>query len=83
MTVKVNDGGTCQITSGNPTGAVPANGEAQLGYECTYASAPSPSAYTATVEATWDAATSFTPDGSAQGNTSGEFNAPTRPSTGL
>jgi len=77
VTVKVNDGGTCQITSGNPTGAVPANGEAQLGYECTYASAPSPSAYTATAEATWDAATSFTPDGSAQGNTSGEFNAPT------
>ena len=73
VTVTVNNGGSCKITSGSPTATLPAGGEEQLGYECTYALAPSPSGFTVTAQANWSAAAAHTPQGSAQGTSAGEF----------
>ena len=48
-----------------------------LAYNCTYASAPSPAAYTNTATATWDKTAASTATGSAHGKASGAFGAPT------
>jgi hypothetical protein len=77
VTDQIDNGGTCSITSGNPTGVVPASSSVQLGYTCTYASAPSPSSYTNTASASWNAGSASTPDGSASGQAGGAFGAPT------
>jgi hypothetical protein len=78
VTDSINDGGACSITSGNPTGAVPASGSVTLGYTCSYTSAPSPlTAGTNTATATWDKTAAFTPDGSANGTAGVDFSTPT------
>ena len=61
-----NGAGSCAVTGGTSV-TVPANGTAVLPYLCTYTSAPSPSSGTNTATATWDAATYFTPLGTASG----------------
>ncbi|HUA11940.1 MAG TPA: hypothetical protein VMA83_08050, partial [Solirubrobacteraceae bacterium] len=75
---EVSNGGSCHITSGNPEATIPAEGEATLAYECTYAHAPSKAAFTSKATATWNENTASTPEGSASGKASGEFAAPTK-----
>ena len=60
-------GGTCAVTGGEDV-VVPAGGSVTLDYRCTFSSQP---AYTGknTATATWDAATYFTPTGTASGTT--------------
>jgi hypothetical protein len=78
VTDSINNGGNCPITSGEPTATVPESGSVTLGYTCTYASAPSPAAFTNTATATWEATAASTPDGSASGEATGEFGSPTK-----
>jgi hypothetical protein len=73
VTDAIDNSGNCSITSGNPHASVPAGGSVTLGYTCTYASAPSPTAFTNTATATWDGTAAFTPAGSASGTASGDF----------
>ncbi len=75
---KVSNGGTCHITSGNAEATIPAEGEAKLDYECTYAEEPSGAAFTDTAAATWSKSAANTPSGSASSETSGEFTGPTK-----
>jgi hypothetical protein len=68
-----NGGQPCKITSGDPNGTIAAGAKVDLGYECDYASAPSPSSFTNTATATWSASAANTADGSAQGQAQGDF----------
>jgi hypothetical protein len=72
----IDNGGTCTVTGG--TGAViPANDDVDFPYSCTYASAPSPAAFTNEATATWDETLYETPTGSASGSASEAFGDPT------
>ncbi|HEX3510841.1 MAG TPA: hypothetical protein VHT27_07045 [Solirubrobacteraceae bacterium] len=73
----IDNGGSCSITGGNPTGSVPAGSSVELEYACTYSSSPAPAAFTNTATATWSSAAASTPDGSAEGQASGTFSSPT------
>jgi len=70
---KIDNGGTCSITSNNPTGSIAAGAAANLGYQCTYTSAPNPSSFTNTATASWDSSLAYTTDNSAQGTATGDF----------
>jgi hypothetical protein len=72
----IDNGGNCNVTGGTGM-TIPHGGSASLSYTCSYASAPSPAAFTNTATATWDKAAFFTPDASSQGTASGAFNTPT------
>ena len=72
----INNGGTCTV-SGGANLLVPKSSSATATYTCTYASAPSASAFTNTGTATWDSAAAYTPSGTASGTASGGFTAPT------
>lgn len=77
VTDSIDNGGSCTITSGDPTATVPKSGKVTLGYTCTYASAPSPSAGTNTATATWDQTTASTPSGTASGTANVDFSTTT------
>jgi uncharacterized repeat protein (TIGR01451 family) len=76
VTDAIDNGGTCAITSGNPSASVAAGTSVVLGYICTYASAPSPASFTNTATATWDKAAASTQNGSAHGTATGSFGDP-------
>lgn len=61
----VDNGGTCTVAPGPYV--VPKSGSLEVGYSCSYASAPSSYSGTNTATANWDAATYFTPSGLAHG----------------
>ncbi|MCU0504425.1 MAG: hypothetical protein MUE82_01420 [Chloroflexi bacterium] len=67
-------GGTCTVTGGTDV-TVPMGGSAVVSYECVFASDPGTGTNTAT--ATWDAATYWTPNGSASGTAGFTFGDPT------
>src|SRR5262249_54663597 len=69
LTDAVDNGGTCTPDAGPYV--VPAGGSIDVGYTCTYASAPAAGTNTAT--ATWDASAAHTPDGSASGTAGVSF----------
>ncbi len=77
VTDAIDNGGVCSITSGSPTASIAAGASVVLAYNCTYASAPSPAAFTNTATATWDKTTASTATGSAHGTASGAFGAST------
>ena len=66
----IDNGGSCTVTDGSNV-TVPAKDSAVLDYSCTYASAPDPSSFTNTAEATWPDIGS--PDTSATGTATGDF----------
>jgi len=66
VTDTVDNGGTCIVTGGTDV-TVPANGQVELDYTCSYASEPSSYEGTNTATATWDEADYLTPNGSADG----------------
>ena len=68
------DGGTCSVTGGTGV-TVPANGSISLNYSCTYTK--NPGSGTNSAQATWDASTFHTPDGSASTTQGFTFGAPT------
>jgi hypothetical protein len=72
----VDNGGTCVVTGGTNV-TLAAGVSTTLAYTCTYSSAPSPSSGTNTATASWNAATFFTPSGSATGTAGFNFGAPT------
>jgi hypothetical protein len=59
-------GGSCTITGGS-TQSVPASSSITPTYTCSFAKVPSSSSGTNKATGTWDAAASFTPDGSTYG----------------
>lgn len=67
-----NGAGSCLVTSGS-NATVPANNKLELGYTCTYASAPSPAFGTNTATAAWSSAAYFTPAASATGTATVDF----------
>lgn len=73
VTDAIDNGGNCTITSGDPNGSIPAGGSADLGYQCTYSSAPQPSNFTNTATVTWDKDAASTPHGSVDGTATGDF----------
>ncbi|MCU0485787.1 MAG: hypothetical protein MUC85_06700, partial [Anaerolineales bacterium] len=76
VTDSINNGGVCTVTNG--TGVmVPANSSVELDYSCTYASAPTADSGTNTATATWDAASYYTPNGSASGTAGVDFSVVT------
>jgi hypothetical protein len=78
VTDAVNNGGSCNITSGNTTATIVANGIATLGYSCTYSSQPAyNTTVTNTATANWSQTAASTPDGSAQGTKTFAFTTPT------
>jgi hypothetical protein len=75
----IDNGGNCTVTAGNDV-LVPMSGFVTRNYSCTYASAPSPAAFTNKATATWDKTDetgASTPNGSADGTSGGSFGAPT------
>jgi hypothetical protein len=76
VTDTINNGGNCTVTGG--TGAtIPAGKSVDFAYTCSYASAPSPAAFTNTGKAAWDGTAASTPSSSATGTATGAFGAPT------
>jgi len=73
----IDNGGNCTIDGGGTGLSVVASGTVTKNYTCTYASAPSPSAFTNTATATWNKATYSTPTGTASGLKTGAFGDPT------
>jgi len=73
VTDVIDNGGTCTVTGGTNL-TVPAGQSVTLSYSCTYGSAPSPRSGTNTATASWDKTAASTPDGSAQGTASADFN---------
>jgi hypothetical protein len=73
----IDKGGSCSITSGDVSGTIGPKGFATFDYLCTYGSAPSPTDFTNTATATWDAGAASTASGSASGSKTGTFGAPT------
>ena len=72
----INNGGNgCTLDQAIPQQGlnVPAGGKAQVDYTCTYGSAPSPSAFTNTATAHWNAAAASTTNDHASGSASGDF----------
>ncbi len=80
ITVNVSDaidnGGTCTVVGGASL-LVLKSASATATYTCTYAAAPSASAFINTGKATWDKAAAFTPTSEASGTASGAFSVPT------
>ncbi len=76
----INNGGVCTV-SGQASlliASIAANGNSgPLGYECTYAAAPSPASGVNTATATWDKSANYTPTGSASGTAPAVFGGPT------
>jgi hypothetical protein len=68
----VDNGGTCIVTGGTGV-SIPAGESVKLDYQCDYSSAPTSASGKNTATATWEAATYFTPDGSADGSASFSF----------
>jgi hypothetical protein len=81
---KVDDGGTCQVSSDNSvfvdslTLTVKKSSSATIYYQCTYASAPSPASGVNTATAKWDFTAASTPDGSASGTANFSFTTPSK-----
>ncbi len=67
----VNNGGTCTVAAGPYV--VPVSGSIEVGYSCSYASAPSSYSGLNTATAAWNAGTYFTPNGTASGTRGFEF----------
>ena len=61
----VDNGGTCTVAAGPYV--IPANGSLDVNYSCSYAADPSSYSGLNTATATWDAATFYTPGGTAEG----------------
>ena len=76
VTDAINNGGVCTVTGGSSL-VVPISGSATATYTCTYAAAPSASAFTNTATAAWDNAAFYTLGGSASGTAAGAFSTPT------
>ncbi|OLC52312.1 MAG: hypothetical protein AUH85_17355 [Chloroflexi bacterium 13_1_40CM_4_68_4] len=76
VTDAIDNGGVCPVTGGTNV-SIPANDSATLAYTCTYASAPTPAAFTNTATAAWNKSLAFTPDDSAAGTAKGAFGDPT------
>ncbi len=76
VTDAINNGGVC-IVNGGSSLVVPMSGSATATYTCTYASAPSASAFINTATAAWDKAAFYTVGGSASGTAAGAFSTPT------
>ena len=76
VTDAINNGGVCTVTGGSSL-VVPISGSATATYTCTYAAAPSASAFTNTATAAWDKAAFYTLGGSASGTAAGAFSTPT------
>jgi hypothetical protein len=74
VTDAIGGGGTCVVTGGTNV-SVPASGSVNLPYTCTFNSNPVSGTNTAT--ATWNAATSATPDATTTGTAGYTFGAPT------
>jgi len=68
----INNGGVCVVTGGTNQ-VVLRSASISPTYTCTYASAPSPAAFTNTATATWDKTAASTPDASASGTATGSF----------
>ncbi len=66
LTDLVDNGGTCTVDPGPYV--IAKSGSIEVGYNCTYASAPSSYSGTNTATATWDKGVYFTPSGSASGS---------------
>jgi hypothetical protein len=66
LTDSVSNGGSCTVNPGPYV--VPKSGSLDVGYSCSYASAPSSLSGTNTATATWDKTTASTPSGSASGS---------------
>jgi LEA14-like dessication related protein len=78
VTDALDNSGTCKITGGNTTAAIPAGGIAALSYTCSYPSQPAyNTTVTNTATATWDQTAASTPSGSATGSATFKFTAPT------
>ncbi len=75
LTDAVDNGGSCTVGAGPYT--VPKGSSIDVGYTCTYASAPSAASGTNTATATWDAGTYSTPTGTASGDATFSFTTPT------
>jgi hypothetical protein len=74
----LDNSGTCKITGGNTTAAIPTGGIAALSYTCSYPSQPAyNTTVTNTATATWNQAAASTPSGSATGSATFKFTAPT------
>ncbi|TME58846.1 MAG: hypothetical protein E6I58_00990 [Chloroflexi bacterium] len=72
----ISNGGTCTVSGGTSV-LVLRSSSVDLNYSCSYASAPSPAAFTNTGTAAWDKAAAATPTGSASGQATGAFGDPT------
>jgi hypothetical protein len=70
----VDNGGACVLDAAAVT--VPAGGTQQVGYTCSYDSAPTSASGVNTATAAWDAAAAATPHGSASGTAGFEFSSP-------
>jgi hypothetical protein len=78
VTDALDNSGTCKITGGNTTAAIPAGGIAALSYTCSYPSQPAyNTTVTNTATAMWDQTAASTPSGSATGSATFKFTAPT------
>lgn len=79
LTDAIDNGGVCTFDHGDPSGTVipkndgSGNNSVSFPYTCTYGSAPSPSNFTNTATASWDANAASTADGSANGTATGDF----------
>src|SRR5262245_1859529 len=76
VTDAVDNGGTCTVTGDMPV-TVPAGGSVTLNYNCTYASAPSPSKGKNTATVTWPEQTWGLPAGSTPATATFDFGAVT------
>ncbi|TMD91582.1 MAG: hypothetical protein E6I73_03965 [Chloroflexi bacterium] len=77
VTDSINNGGSC-VVSGATSVLVPKSGSVSRDYVCTYASAPSPAAFSNTGTATWNAVTASTVASSAARIVTGAFGDPTK-----
>lgn len=79
LTDAIDNGGVCTFDHGDPSGTVipkndgSGNNSVSFTYTCTYSSVPSPSNFTNTATASWDANAASTADGSANGTATGDF----------
>jgi len=88
LTDIISNGGTCIVQDGTveggasgihpSNGTIPASSTVDFPYTCTYGAAgPSPSAFSNTATANWDASAAATTDGLATGPATGDFSTPT------
>jgi hypothetical protein len=72
----ISNDGSCTVTGGTGV-TVLRSSSVELPYSCTYASAPSPAAFTNTGTAGWDGSAASTPSSSASGTKDSAFGSPT------